>query len=127
PDALAADLDNAVPCEQVDHVVPHLAVLVEAVGRLQSANAVFVVERVDPFLELGERRPGLLRDAGGGWNGDTGCIDVEMMGNDRQIAAAPVDPSLLVGAVELRIVVRCGDLPDASVERIVVLEYAALD
>src|SRR6185436_15808935 len=38
PHALTADFDDTLAREQVHHVVPHLAVFVEAVRRLQTAD-----------------------------------------------------------------------------------------
>ena len=127
PHALAADFDDALVCKQIDDVVPHLAVLVEAVGRLEVADAVLVVEAVDPLLERGERRRALGRGADCGRDRNAGRIDGVVTRNHRQVAAAPIGPAGVVGAVELGIVMRLRDLPDAALTDIVILEHAAFD
>jgi hypothetical protein len=50
-----------------------------------------------------------------------------MFGHDGQVAAAPVGPALLIGAVELGEVAHRRDLPHAFFARVVVYEHAALD
>ncbi len=53
--AYALDLDDGVRREQIDDVVPHLAVDVVAIRVLQVANQVFVVEAIDLLQQRGER------------------------------------------------------------------------
>src|SRR5690606_17185028 len=111
PDALAADLDDAVFGEKIHHVVPHLAIGVVAVSRLQVTYAVLVIQRGDAGLQRSERRIGLRRRTGRRRNRNAGRLDREMLRHHRQIAAAPVDPALFIRAVVLGKVARGGDLP----------------
>ena len=132
PGALRAYFDDAVVGKQIDDVVPHLAVLVETVGRLEIADAVLVIEAVDPLLERGERHA-ILECAALGCRADdgrdrnAGRICGVVAWNHRQVAATPIGPAGVVGAVELGIVVGLCDLPDAALADIFILEHAAFD
>jgi hypothetical protein len=114
--------DGAVVGEHVDHVIPHLAVDVIAERGLEVADGVLVVEPPNAGREPGERGLGCRRLALGRDDRHSGLVGGEVVGHDRQVAAAPVRPAGLVGARILREVACAGDAPGAVVGHAVVVD-----
>ncbi len=124
-DADAADLVHALRGEEIGDVIPHAAIDVVAIGRLQVAHQALVIHHCDALFELLQRGLACGCLAHGRRNRDAGLIGSEVIGKDRKIPALVVGPAGLVRTFVLRVVAVHGDLPLAVLAHVFVLEHAA--
>ena len=127
PDALSGHFDDAIGREQVAHIVPHHPVGVEAVHRLQIADAVFIVQPVNALLQLRQRCGGDGGGAGSGRDRDARRSGVVVIGHDRQFIIAPVEPAFSSRPIKLREIMQGRDFPHAVFAHVIVLEYPAFE
>src|SRR5690606_32594498 len=79
----AGDLDHAVVGEEVDHVVPHAHVDIIAIGVLDVADVVLVVQRRHALRQRGDGGAAGRRGSYRLGDRDPGLVDGEVIGNDR--------------------------------------------